>query len=86
MEAVFHRFDYVILGPDAKTYHARVCGRPGHAENWEGWIEFEADDGKVLRTERETTQPNDSALSYWADGLTPVYLEGARNLRDDLPA
>ena len=33
----------------------------------------------VLRTERETTQPNRGAVAYWADGLEPIYLEGAFN-------
>jgi hypothetical protein len=31
----------------------------------------------VLRSARETTQPNLTDLEYWAQGLTPVYLEGA---------
>ena len=31
----------------------------------------------VLRTDQETSQPNRSALEYWADGLEPIYLEGA---------
>jgi hypothetical protein len=31
----------------------------------------------VLRSGRETTQPNLTNLEYWAQGLTPVYLEGA---------
>ncbi len=36
-----------------------------------------SDDGRVLRSARETTQPNLTDLEYWATGLTPVYLEGA---------
>src|SRR5205814_6429032 len=41
--------------------------------------EFVAADGRgpVLRTDRETTQPNRAAIAYWASGLEPVYLEGA---------
>jgi len=61
---------------DRCTYRARVCGRPaGHV--WEGWIEFEGPAAEVLRTERETTQPNRDALIYWASGLSATYLEGA---------
>lgn len=61
---------------DGRAYMAQVCGRP--AENvWEGWIEFEAADGEVLRTARETTQPDRAALEYWASGLSMTYLEGA---------
>ena len=31
----------------------------------------------MLRSPRETTQPNRQDVEYWATGLTPVYLEGA---------
>jgi hypothetical protein len=31
----------------------------------------------VLVTQQETSQPNRAALEYWADGLEPIYLEGA---------
>jgi hypothetical protein len=44
----------------------------------EGWIEFEdTETGDVVRTVRETTQPNLADLRYWATGLSAVYLEGA---------
>jgi hypothetical protein len=60
------------------TYRARACGREMDDGRWEGWIEFESLDGsEVLRTGRETTQPNRTDTEYWATGLTPVYLEGA---------
>jgi hypothetical protein len=45
---------------------------------WEGWIEFTSEDtGEVVRSARETTQPNRNDTLYWAKGLTEVYLEGA---------
>jgi hypothetical protein len=45
---------------------------------WEGWIEFLPGDGSpVLRSRRETVQPNREAAVYWATGLSQVYLEGA---------
>lgn len=60
------------------SYIARICGRERVDGTWEGWIEFHPSDmGSVLRTEQETSQPSRSALEYWADGLEPVYLEGA---------
>jgi len=59
-------------------YQAKACGRQQDNRLWEGWIEFERHDtGIVLRTARETTQPNLQDLEYWATGLTSVYLEGA---------
>ena len=60
------------------VYVAQACGRQREDGMWEGWLEFVPDDGSVvLRSERETTQPNLTDLEYWASGLTPVYLQGA---------
>lgn len=46
---------------------------------WEGWLEFVPLDPLLSsrRTDRETTQPDLSALEYWATGLEPIYLAGA---------
>jgi hypothetical protein len=46
---------------------------------WQGWIEFIpiGGNGIVLRSGRETTQPNRQDTEYWATGLTPLYLKGA---------
>jgi hypothetical protein len=63
---------------DGTVYVAQACGRQREDGLWEGWLEFVPDDGSVvLRSERETTQPNLPDLEYWASGLTPVYLQGA---------
>jgi hypothetical protein len=61
------------------TYAVRACGEERVDGTWEGWLEFHSTDSShpVLSTEQETSQPNRSALEYWADGLEPVYLEGA---------
>jgi hypothetical protein len=60
------------------TYLARACGAVAGDNLWQGWIEFTPDDGgPVLRSARETTQPNRDDAIYWATGLTPVYLEGS---------
>jgi hypothetical protein len=57
---------------------ARACARERRDDGlWEGWLEFVRDDGVVVRTARETTQPNQVHVQYWATGLTQVYLEGA---------
>jgi len=64
--------------PDGRVYTAQACGRERDDGMWEGWFEFMAHDGSaVLRSERETTQPNLADLEYWATGISPVYLEGA---------
>jgi hypothetical protein len=61
-----------------RLYTAQACGRQRDDGTWEGWLEFVPDDGSVvLRSQRETTQPNLADLEYWATGITPVYLQGA---------
>jgi len=73
-ELIFVFADRQALGES--SYQACVRGRP-MGTVWEGWIEFIGADGHVLRTPRETTQPNRDALTYWASGLSPTYFEGA---------
>jgi hypothetical protein len=71
-------YPWAVLTTEGARYVARACGGPREDGLWEGWIEFERDDGReVLRTERETTQPNRTDLAYWASGLTAIYLDGA---------
>lgn len=72
------RFSRPVTGPDGRKYDARICGGPMSAGSWEGWIEFvPLAGGDPVRSSRETTQPNNVDLEYWATGLTEVYLEGA---------
>lgn len=62
------------------VYLAKVWGERRDDGLWEGWIEFapaEAEGACGLSTGRETSQSNLQALTYWAAGLEPVYLEGA---------
>jgi hypothetical protein len=67
-----------LAATDGSVYTVRICGRQRADGVWEGWIEFDPDDGSpALRTPRETTQPKLTDLEYWATGLTETYLEGA---------
>jgi hypothetical protein len=61
------------------TYTVWICGAQRLDGTWEGWLEFHPSDVslRTLRTDQETSQPNLSALEYWAGGLEPIYLEGA---------
>lgn len=78
MAEVFVAYTDPIASADGTVFQARACGREMDDGRWEGWIEFESIDGaEVLRSGRETTQPNRDDTAYWATGLTPVYLEGA---------
>ena len=72
------RFDTPVTYRDGRQYRAQVCGRQLENGQWEAWLEFEdMTSGEILRSQRETTQPNQTDTVYWATGLTPVYLEGA---------
>jgi hypothetical protein len=77
MAEVLLTFESGLYTEDGEDVQSRACGRERSDGMWEGWIEFEFANGKVVRTPRETSQPNRADLVYWATGLTSVYLEGA---------
>ena len=79
MADLIHEHSTPVRTPEGERFVARIYGMPRSDGTWIGWIEFApiARTTPVLRTERETTQPNRAAVKYWADGLEPVYLEGA---------
>lgn len=87
MAEVLVQVDTPVAGMDGTEYTARICGREADDGLWDGWIEFEPASGPVLRSPRETRQPNRADLDYWAGGLTVSYLEGAlqRALRPETP-
>jgi transitional endoplasmic reticulum ATPase len=80
MGEVLVEFDELVFARDGTAYYARACGdkAPDRARLWHAWIEFApAVGGTVIRTPRETTQPDKANAERWASGLTSVYLEGA---------
>ena len=78
MARTLAQFDTPIFDSAGARWVARACGRERDDGLWEGWLEFEnVQTGAVLRTVRETTQPNLTDITYWASGLTPIYLDGA---------
>jgi hypothetical protein len=68
-----------VSGPDGTIYVVRSYGEERSDGTWTGWLEFHPTiAGKpILSTEQETSQPNLTAVEYWATGLEPVYFEGA---------
>ena len=79
MPELIHQHASPLFDSQGRTYTVVILGEPRTDGTWEGWIEFHPADSEraVLRTARETSQPNREALAYWATGLEPVYLEGA---------
>src|SRR5688500_10799914 len=78
MERMLLTYQTTLATPDGRTYRARACGRDRADGKWDGWLEFVPDDGTpIVRTNRETSQPNLVDLEYWATGVSAVYLQGA---------
>jgi len=80
MSEVLVKFDEPVMTPRGEMYFAQAVGRQRTDDGlWEGWVEFDGidDSSKHIASERETTQPNRTALEYWAQGLSFVYLQGA---------
>lgn len=68
-----------VQDASGNLYDVFIYGEPRLDGTWEGWIEFIPVNRALAsrRTDRETTQPDLSALEYWATGLEPLYLTGA---------
>ena len=68
-----------VQDKSGNLYDVLIYGEPRIDGTWEGWLEFvPLNSGlSLLRTDRETTQPDLSALEYWSRGLEPMYLAGA---------
>ena len=76
MAELIHQHSTQVLDPDGRKYLALIYGEERPDGTWEGWLEFRT--GRtVLRTGQETSQPNRTAVEYWASGLESTYLDGA---------
>lgn len=77
MAELFHVFSRPVWR-NGVAWRAEMHGRPYTESLWEGWIEFVSlTDGSRISSPRETTQSTSEALAYWAEGLSPVYFDGA---------
>lgn len=77
MSELLVKFTEPTRAESGELYWPAVYGGLADDGLWEGWIEFAHEDGRVLRTPRETEQPDLDFVRYWAQGLTATYLEGA---------
>lgn len=68
-----------VQDESGNLYDIFIYGEPRVDGTWEGWLEFVPSNPALalLRTDRETTQSDLSALEYWSKGLEPMYLAGA---------
>lgn len=79
MAELIHQHSARVRSREGVVYTVRICGERRPDGKWEGWLEFHPEDASrpVLRTGRETTQPEHHDLVYWASGLEAIYLDGA---------
>ena len=79
MAELLQEYASTVTGPDGTIYMVRSYGEERVDGTWIGWLQFDPIDETqpVLLTEQETSQPNRTAVEYWATGLEPVYFEGA---------
>jgi hypothetical protein len=70
--------EYGLMRRGGRWFRPRAYAEDRPDSIWEGWLIFFPLDGDAaIATDRETTQPTLAALSNWAMGVSPVYLEGA---------
>jgi len=79
MSELIQRFEPKLHDEAGVAYNIAAWGKETIQGTWEGWLEFypTGNSNLILRTKRETTQPNRAAVQYWASGLEPLYFEGA---------
>jgi hypothetical protein len=69
---------YNLINASGRVYRPRAYADARADGTLDGWLVFfPVGGGQAIATERETTQATFEALTVWAAGLTPVYLEGA---------
>lgn len=77
MVEIVHQYVDVIRSQEL-SYRARVYGQLEEDGHWGGYLVFlPVGGGRVVATDRETTQLSFDDLAHWAGTLSWVYLEGA---------
>lgn len=79
MAVLLQEYTTEVIAADGTAYTIRSYGEERADGTWAGWLQFDPIDvtKPTLTTEQETSQPNRTAIEYWATGLEPVYFEGA---------
>ena len=77
MAQVVHECEHRVTQPGKGRYRVAAMAEP-RGNVWIGWLEFSSEqDGSMVRTSEETSQPTRDDVAYWASGLEPIYLDGA---------
>jgi ATP-dependent Clp protease ATP-binding subunit ClpA len=75
---LIRKYPNVVLETDGRVFACASYGRQRADGRCEGRIVFfPLHGGPAVATDRETTQPRRASLEYWADGLSPTFLQGA---------
>jgi len=74
---VIHTYLEPYRAADGVVYDVIVVGRERTDHTWIAWLEFTDVNGRVLRSDRETTQSSAEQVKYWAEGLQMTYMDGA---------
>jgi hypothetical protein len=77
---MFHRIDqYPVLAAHGRWYRPRAYGDAQPDGTWDGWLVFfpVAGGTAIAPPGPEITETTRGALTVWAAGLRPVYLQGA---------
>ena len=79
MAELLQEYATTVTSSDGTEYAVRSYGEERSDGTWIGWLEFHPTDlsKATRRTDQETSQPNRTAVEYWATGLEPVYFQGA---------
>lgn len=87
MAELLQEYTTEVIAGNGTAYTVRSYGEERADGTWTGWLEFDPVDSEMpsLRTDQETSQPNRTAVEYWATGLEPLYFEGAFKRAQDRP-
>ena len=79
MPVLLQEYTTEVIAANGTAYLVRSYGEERADGTWTAWLEFHPIDPTQpsLKTGQETSQPNRTAVEYWATGLEPVYFEGA---------